>query len=471
MDTKDNPRVRSCRWPRRSFFRSASSVFWGLLLAGLAAPPAVAEPVSTPQSAVVFPAAVLRDLQETFQEYQPDLPAPQQLGMQEIVAYEEHPLFVYAEGRVASVADGTTARRRLLFVKPAVFVLEERLVGLQASPEAPCWELAAERIGPEEDGLRQVQVPGGWLLWQPLSAEFSAADSERPSYRQVHVFLIPPADAVPSEREAAVLDVSVGAAGEFLISAGQRQWEVRFPPEAESPGSLAVWDAQGTTQLERRLLPSGILPHGPQGVPMLDRWDSAYRQGRAGWDPGRPASDLREAVESGALPVGRALELGCGSGINAIYLAQHGFEVTALDVAPTALRQAEQLAKEAGVEIRWVLADAAAPPEMEPFDFIFDRGCYHHVRHQDAAGYVSGLRRLTRPGAKVMILAANANETQRGGPPRIHEHELRADFSQDFNFQWLKETRFDSVAADRATSLAWNLLLVRKEEPPTEAAP
>ena len=471
MDTNDNPHVPPCRWTRRSLFRSVSSGIWVLLLAGPGAPLAVAESASAPQSAVVFPAAALRDLQEVFQEYQPELPAPQRLGMQEIVAYEEHPLFVYAEGRVASVADGTTARRRLLFFKPSVFVLEERIVGLRALPEACWWDLAAERIGPEEDGLRQVQVPGGWLLWHPLPPEFSSTESEGPSYRQVHVFLIPPADAVLGEREAPMLGVSVRASGEFVISAGQQQWEVRLPQEAEAAGSLAVWDAEGTAQLERRLLPSGILPHGPEGVPLLDRWDSAYRRGRAGWDPGRPASDLREAVESDALPVGRALELGCGSGINAIYLAQHGFEVTALDVAPTALRQAEQLAKEAGVDIRWVLADASAPPEMEPFDFIFDRGCYHHVRHQDAAGYVSGLRRLTRPGGKVMILAANANEPHRGGPPRIHEHELRADFSRDFTFEWLKETRFDSVSADRATSLAWNLLLVRKEDPPPEPAP
>ncbi len=471
MDTNDIPHVPPCRRPRRSLFRSASRWIWGLLLAGLGAPFAAAEPASAPQPAVVFPAAALLDLQAVFQEYQPELPAPQRLGMQEIVAYEEHPLFVYAEGRVASDAGGTTARRRLLFLKPSVFVLEERLVGPVALPEARLWDLAAEQIGPEEGGLRQVRVPGGRLLWHPLPPEFSAAESEGPSYRQAHVFLIPPADAVPGEWESPMLGVSVRASDELVISADQQQWEVRFPQEAEAAGSLAVLDAEGTAQLERRLLPSGILPHGPEGVPLLDRWDSAYRHGRAGWDPGRPASDLREAVESSALPVGRALELGSGSGINAIYLARQGFDVTALDVAPTALRQAEQLAAEAGVDIRWVLADAAAPPEMEPFDFIFDRGCYHHVRHQDAAGYVSALRRLTRPGGKVMILAANANETHRGGPPRIHEHELRADFSPDFTFEWLKETRFDSVSADRATSLAWNLLLVRKEEPPPEPTP
>jgi SAM-dependent methyltransferase len=88
----------------------------------------------------------------------------------------------------------------------------------------------------------------------------------------------------------------------------------------------------------RRLLPSGIMPHGPKGAALLERWDKPYRGKRVPpWDTGRVANELKKAVEDGTIRPGRALVLGCGSGTNAIYLAGKGFDVTGLDVAPTAL--------------------------------------------------------------------------------------------------------------------------------------
>ena len=448
----------------RSPLRSANPWLLLLLLAGAFAPAAVAETEPASQPTLRFDAAALLDLQNDFQEYQPELPDPQRLGMQRIKAYEEHPLFVYVEGRVTSEAQDVLPRRRLLFLKPSTFVLEERIP--PSDENTPRWQLQAEAIEPVENAVRRVRVADGTLLWYPLPSPEQPEAPGTDCHRELHVFQI-----LPDDREPPELRVQPRSDVEFIISVGEQRFQVELPWAPESAPKLAVQDGEGAMHLELRLLPSGVLPHGPEGVRLLDRWDSAYRRGRAGWDPGRPASDLREAMEARAIPVGRALELGCGSGINAIYLAQQGFDVTALDVAPTALRQAEQFAEEAGVRIRWVLADAAAPPEMEPFDFIFDRGCYHHVRHQDAAGYVQALRRLTRPGARVMILAANANEQHRGGPPRVHEHELRADFSDDFTFVWLKETRFDSVQNDRASSLAWNILLERKGEPAADHEP
>ena len=66
---------------------------------------------------------------------------------------------------------------------------------------------------------------------------------------------------------------------------------------------------------------------------------------------------------------------------------------------------------------------------LGPFDLVYDRGCYHGVRRQNAAGYVDSLRRLTRAGSQILILAGNANEERNYGPPRVKEEEIRADFS------------------------------------------
>jgi SAM-dependent methyltransferase len=199
---------------------------------------------------------------------------------------------------------------------------------------------------------------------------------------------------------------------------------------------------------------------------LIERWDSRYRGGsRPDWDKGLPSSHLKAAVGGGAIKPGRAVVLGCGTGTNAIYLAKEGFDVTAIDIAPTALSLAEEKAKKAGVTVRWLLADVLAPPaDLKSFDFIFDRGCYHGVRRNSAEGYVKTLKQQSRVGTNVLILAGNANEERHYGPPRVKEEELRGDFSSDFDFVQLKTVRFDSVDSQKQGALAWSVLLRRSTE-------
>src|SRR5205823_544339 len=119
---------------------------------------------------------------------------------------------------------------------------------------------------------------------------------------------------------------------------------------------------------------------------------------------------------------GKALDLGCGMGTNAIYLASKGFEVTAVDVSPTALSLAEQKARKAGVKVRWLLADVAALPDLGTFDLLFDRGCYHWLRKQNLAGYLEAIRRCSHPGTRLLLMTGNANEPPpHYGPPRLKE--------------------------------------------------
>jgi hypothetical protein len=132
--------------------------------------------------------------------------------------------------------------------------------------------------------------------------------------------------------------------------------------------------------------------------------------------------------------------------------------------AATAVTRAEAGARKAGVRVRWLVADVLAPPKLEPFDFLFDRGCYHHVRRVNAAGFVDVARRLSHAGSRFLILAGSANETRRGGPPRIKESEIRGDFSESLDFQHLREIRFDSRDPNRKGALAWSALLRRRDE-------
>src|SRR5262245_42093240 len=110
-------------------------------------------------------------------------------------------------------------------------------------------------------------------------------------------------------------------------------------------------------------------------------WNDHYRDGNLPWVTGRPSSELQQVLSQQAIPPCRALELGCGTGTDSVWLAQQGFDVTGVDVAQLAVERAELRAHTAGVNVRFLLADVLNLPDLGgPFAFFFDRGCYHAVR-------------------------------------------------------------------------------------------
>ncbi len=103
-------------------------------------------------------------------------------------------------------------------------------------------------------------------------------------------------------------------------------------------------------------------------------WEEAWSEGRTGWDAGKGAPPLVELIGSGRLPKGRALVPGCGSGYDVFNLAEAGWEVDGLDVAPTAVERFKSLREERGIsaeKAHITNADFFAY-EADPYDLIFD---------------------------------------------------------------------------------------------------
>ena len=412
-------------------------------------------------------------LRERFARFCDSLPEARKMGMDRIVAFEENRDFVYVLGPVRSWM------RRFVFLKPGVFVVDD--LGKPPSSGPVLWRVHT-RAAPEIQGVQirfagadaklrgQCILPGGATVTsraEPYGDHKAAhviavgRTSKSTPGRYVHVFYT--AGETPTQIRAT--QASKEGPLQLTVSCGEQTFELALPPQPVAAGTIAVSAAGGKALLARRLLPSGIMPHGPKGVALLERWDKPYRSARMpGWDAGRVANELKKAVEGGTIRPGRALVLGCGSGTNAIYLAGKGFDVTGLDVAPTALTVARRKADKAGARVRWIVADAAAAPELKPFDFLFDRGCYHHVRGQNAAGYVKMVSELTRPGGRLLLLAFRATKGSRASVTRITESQLRGDFSAAFDFQWLREMRFDTRSGTAKGSAAWSVLLKRKQE-------
>ena len=197
------------------------------------------------------------------------------------------------------------------------------------------------------------------------------------------------------------------------------------------------------------------------------RWDERYRTGDTPWNTGRPDEELRRVLAEETIRPCRAVELGCGTGTNAVWLAQQGFDVTAVDLAPRALERAEARAKAAGVKVHFVAASVLEPPDLGgPFPFFFDRGCYHVVRRVDVAAFLRTLQRVTAPGSTGLVLAGNAREPHDPGPPVVSEQEIRDELGRVFEVVRLREFRFDSAPDRQEHFLGWSVLLRRGEVQP-----
>jgi SAM-dependent methyltransferase len=195
----------------------------------------------------------------------------------------------------------------------------------------------------------------------------------------------------------------------------------------------------------------------------VDRdWQGKYQTGDTPWDSGLPSRELQRVLSEQSIAPCRGIELGCGTGTNAVYLASLGFEMTGVDCAPAALEQARLKADTAGVRVDWIEADVQHFGKgLEPFAFVFDRGCYHCCRRVDLEGYRETLRNITCAGFRYLVLAGNANEQSEGGPPRVTEQQVRDELGGLFDFTCIREFRFQDAGGVEGP-LGWSCFGLRR---------
>jgi SAM-dependent methyltransferase len=161
----------------------------------------------------------------------------------------------------------------------------------------------------------------------------------------------------------------------------------------------------------------------------------AYWRGRTPWDTGISPPELKAIVEGEkALPPGKALDLGCGTGTNSIYLAQHGWDVSAVDFTARALERASEKAAHAGVMVKFYRGDVARLGDLPlsgPFDLFLDLGCFHGLTPQGRAAYAQGVAALSKPGA-LLLLYAFVPRQMGGRVVGVAPDEVKAVFSDTF---------------------------------------
>ncbi len=150
-------------------------------------------------------------------------------------------------------------------------------------------------------------------------------------------------------------------------------------------------------------------------------WNESYASGQLPWDTGQPERLLVEFVTSGAVAPGAALEVGAGTGTNAIWMAERGFDVVGVDVSPLAVERAQAKMKGRALRCRFATWDfLGAPPPDRPFQFVFDRGCFHVFdepgERQRFAAHVAEV--LAPGGLWLSLIGSTEGLPRESGPPR-----------------------------------------------------
>lgn len=148
------------------------------------------------------------------------------------------------------------------------------------------------------------------------------------------------------------------------------------------------------------------------------------------WDIGAAQPVVVEAERAGRFH-GAVLDVGCGLGDNAIYLAGQGHPVTGIDAAPAAIEEAGQRARQRGVDVEFVVADATnlAGPDGR-FDSVLDGACYHCLDEDARHAYAAALHRATRPDALLTLFCFPTGSTGLAAAMGVSEDNLRTTWSK-----------------------------------------
>lgn len=173
-------------------------------------------------------------------------------------------------------------------------------------------------------------------------------------------------------------------------------------------------------------------------------FDDVYR-GTPPWDIGRPQREFVALEESGEI-AGDVLDVGCGTGENALYLAGRGHVVWGVDSAPGAIETARRRAQGRGVRVTFLVQDALHLQAIgRTFDTVLDSGLFHTLSDDERPRFARSLSAALRPGGSYLMLAFSEREPgEYSLPRRVSQPEIRTTFSDGWRIAWIRPAVFES---------------------------
>ena len=175
----------------------------------------------------------------------------------------------------------------------------------------------------------------------------------------------------------------------------------------------------------------------------MDFFDSAYR-GTPPWDIGRPQKEFIDLVRRGEI-TGFILDIGCGSGDNALFFAQEGFDVWGIDASPLAIQKARKKSQQRGLTAHFQVLNALELAKLNrTFDTATDSGLFHTLSDEDRPRFVKNLAAILSPAGTYFMLCFSDKEPAGYGPRRITEREIRKTFSDGWSINYIRPVTFES---------------------------
>jgi SAM-dependent methyltransferase len=201
------------------------------------------------------------------------------------------------------------------------------------------------------------------------------------------------------------------------------------------------WQTTAAQTIPSEIFEAWYASGRPPGVPEAVL-DSLPDGDLPAWDTGQPQPAIAQPAEAGLI-AGRVLDVGCGTGDNALFLAERGFSVTGVDSAPSALAAARAKARERRLAVPFVLMDALELARLtERFDTAIDSGLLHVFSDQDRARLIGGVHAVLVPGGSYHLLCFSEH-AMLPGPRRLSQADIRASFAQGWVVEAIEAAQFD----------------------------
>ncbi|MBI5511383.1 MAG: class I SAM-dependent methyltransferase [Deltaproteobacteria bacterium] len=185
-------------------------------------------------------------------------------------------------------------------------------------------------------------------------------------------------------------------------------------------------------------------------------WEDRYTTGDLPWDTGEPDLHLVEVVRARKLEGRTALEIGCGTGTNALWLAHQRFNVLGVDISPSAIDKARAKLCDPDLNCRFAALNfLTTTVPTGPFDFVFDRGCFHVFDdHHDRARFAAQVAaHLSADGLWLSLIGSTEGPPRDHGPPRRSAAEVVAAIEPHLQILELRLVDFRANVPTPAT--AW----------------
>ncbi len=167
------------------------------------------------------------------------------------------------------------------------------------------------------------------------------------------------------------------------------------------------------------------------------------------WEIDGPQSEIVHLAEGGEIrsPV---LDVGCGTGENALYLAGLGVEVVGIDFVPAAVEKSLNKAKERSLAATFLVWDALKLRDLQRrFNTVIDSGFFHVLTDEERPVFSKGLASVLEPGGSYFMMCFSEHEPGSWGPRRVTRAEIRESFSQGWHIDYIREATFDTTLGSR----------------------